>query len=111
MTTTEMLPQHTDIPGLKGIGFETIIKQRQDLHLQKGRIEKALKEHNTIIKDFMEGCQIPEVMVQGLKVAVVQSSSSRIDKKELLARGVDPTIIGESTKVTGYSYIKIGEPK
>jgi len=107
MTTTEMLPQHTDIPGLKGIGLESLVKQRQALHLEKHRIDKELKDTNTIIKDFMEGCDCPGVAVNGLVVTIVQSRSSRIDKKELLTRGVDPTVIADSTKVTAYSYVKV----
>jgi len=107
MTTTEMLPQHTDIPGLMGIGLDSLVRHRQDLHQEKHRIDKELKEYNTIIKDFMEGCDCPGVAVNGLIVKIVQSRSSRIDKKELLTRGVDPTVIDESTKVTAYSYVKV----
>ena len=107
MTTTEMLPQHTDIPGLKGIGLDTLVKERQKLHLEKARVEKELKEYNSVIKDFMEGCDCPGVAVNGLIVTIVQSRSSRIDKTELLTRGVDPTVIADSTKVTAYSYVKV----
>jgi len=107
MTTTEALPQYSDIPGLSGIGYEQLVKTRQELHKEKYRIDKELKETNTIIKDFMEGCECPKVAVNGLMVQIVQSRSSRIDKKELLTRGVDPTVIDESTKVTEYSFVKV----
>jgi len=93
------------------IGLDFLVTARQALHAEKARIEKELKQHNTVIKDFMEGCGCPEVMVNGLKVAVIQSRSSRIDKKELLARGVDPIAISESTKTTEYSFIKVIEIK
>ena len=107
METTKLLPQYTDIPGLSNIGYDNLVATSRELRLEKSRIEKELKDTNTIIKDFMEGCECPEVMVNGLKVAVIQSRSSRIDKKELLARGVDPIAISESTKTTEYSFIKV----
>ena len=107
METTKLLPQYTDIPGLSNIGYEGIVDNIQELSTEKSRIEKELKQYKTIAKDLMEGCEVQEVMVTGRKVLVVQSSSSRIDKKELLARGVDPIAISESTKTTEYSFIKV----
>jgi len=104
---TLAISQYTEHPELANIGLEDLVANHRELKAAKSNIEKEYKESSDLIKDCLEGAGVELVMVKDLKLALVSSSNSRIDKKELLARGVAPDVIAESTKVVNYSYLKV----
>jgi len=91
--------------------FDSIITERQSIHDEIKDLKESLKSCNEEIEAVMiaAGVENKRVQTPFHMVAIIASSSSRIDGHKLLEHGVDPGVIAAATVKKEYTYVKVSE--
>jgi hypothetical protein len=91
--------------------FAELVRERREIAQMIGELEDRKNEITEILVPAFMAAGKSRIAVDGVAAVLVQGTSSKIDGRKLLEKGVPSTVIQYATVVATYQYINPGRVK
>jgi len=106
-----VVPQAQEVFGRRYNKFADLVEELRQVNELKKSAEEDSKRLNKELQLMWADCEQKTVLDGGTRITLVQSSSSSINKVDLLELGVSADVILKATRVSNYEFVKITTPK
>lgn len=104
-------PDYTDFRSLVKSKFAEKVRQSAALAYKIKQLDEEKRKIQAELSVLLKNEDVKTVKVDEIRVTLVESSNSHLDKQKLIAAGVPVGVIQAATVVKPYTYVKITEPK